>query len=362
MVVVERLLRRNQDYLLIDTIKRVGVSNYSLLARLTGLNPETIRYKVNRHLGKMGLGVFVNVNFADLGLSISLLTLKVSPAKVTALFTALGYLVYMGKEMGVGRYVGLVAVPFKFKSKYTEMLTDSVTKGSLVEFDQTELYWVRYPPFRAEFYDFDQHCWKVDWTRVIMAQSELGASFLIMNKDTKVDFIDLKIIRALQQNPMASLAKMAREISANPRTVRYHNMEHVQKARFIISNNMRWVRPITEGKPNELMQAMISFRGLKPEDLVKVRRLFNNIPFTWLECGTEARDYFAFLDIPTTYFPETIKRIELHLSHIDNLEISILEPGRNEVLLVPDEMFDPERGWRLFGYKEDFAKEKGTGA
>src|SRR5580704_16567737 len=86
MVVVERLLRRNQDYLLIDTIKRVGVSNYSLLARLTGLNPETIRYKVNRHLVKMGLGVFVNVNFADLGLAISLLTLKVNPAKVTALF------------------------------------------------------------------------------------------------------------------------------------------------------------------------------------------------------------------------------------------------------------------------------------
>ena len=39
----ERLKRRNQDYLLIETIKRVGPSNYSLLARLTGLNPETVR-------------------------------------------------------------------------------------------------------------------------------------------------------------------------------------------------------------------------------------------------------------------------------------------------------------------------------
>ena len=74
MGALERLQKKNQDFLLIDTIKRVGVSNYSLLARLTGLNPETIRYKVNRHLAKMGLGVSVNVNFAELGLSVALLS------------------------------------------------------------------------------------------------------------------------------------------------------------------------------------------------------------------------------------------------------------------------------------------------
>jgi len=39
----ELLKARNQDYLLNETMKRVGPSNQSLLARLTGLNPETVR-------------------------------------------------------------------------------------------------------------------------------------------------------------------------------------------------------------------------------------------------------------------------------------------------------------------------------
>ena len=52
---VDKLQRRNQDYKLLETIKQVGVQNYSLLSRLTGINAETIRYKVNRHLTKLGL-------------------------------------------------------------------------------------------------------------------------------------------------------------------------------------------------------------------------------------------------------------------------------------------------------------------
>jgi hypothetical protein len=55
--------------MLLETIKRVGVQNYSLLARLTGLNAETIRYKVNRHLTKLGLATTININYGELGLS-----------------------------------------------------------------------------------------------------------------------------------------------------------------------------------------------------------------------------------------------------------------------------------------------------
>ena len=73
MMEFERLKRRNQEYLLIETIKRVGPSNYSLLARLTGLNPETVRYQISKQLPKYGLGLTVNINYGELGFSMGLL-------------------------------------------------------------------------------------------------------------------------------------------------------------------------------------------------------------------------------------------------------------------------------------------------
>ena len=70
---LERLERRSQDYLLLETIKRVGVQNYSLLSRLTGLNAETIRYKVSKHLSKLGLSAAITINYGELGLGVSYL-------------------------------------------------------------------------------------------------------------------------------------------------------------------------------------------------------------------------------------------------------------------------------------------------
>jgi hypothetical protein len=42
MMEFELLKARNQDYVLNETIKRLGPSNHSLLARLTGLKPEIV--------------------------------------------------------------------------------------------------------------------------------------------------------------------------------------------------------------------------------------------------------------------------------------------------------------------------------
>jgi hypothetical protein len=40
---IEPLKRRNRDYFLLETIRQIGPSSSSLLARLTGLNPEAVR-------------------------------------------------------------------------------------------------------------------------------------------------------------------------------------------------------------------------------------------------------------------------------------------------------------------------------
>jgi hypothetical protein len=168
-----------------------------------------------------------------------------------------------------------------------------------------------------------------------------------------VDDVDIKILKYLKEDPTFGLAKLGKEIGVNPRTVRYHHTEHVVKGNLIIGNNVRWTWPLQQGKSAEIMQIMAGFKGLEQEEIATVRKLFNKLPFTWVEGGTEGKDYFAFLDIPILTFHECIRFIETNLGAVrSKLDVSILDSAKTQYMSVPDEMFDKRLGWRLFGADE----------
>src|SRR5216683_2928750 len=184
----DRLQRRNQDYVLLETIKQVGASNYSLIARLTGLNPETVRYKVSKQLAKFGLDLSINVNYSELGFSMGLLTIKAGGSSNGGAVAGAGgwldrvqYLLIMGKCVGTDKYVCL--------------------------------YCIRYPPFRSELYDFDAKSWAVDWRKIDGTAQEAGTTSFSVNRDSKVDEVDLKILRYLGEDPTSGLAKIGKEIN-----------------------------------------------------------------------------------------------------------------------------------------------------
>jgi hypothetical protein len=354
MMEFERLKRRNQDYLLIETIKRVGPSNYSLLARLTGLNAETVRYKISKQLGKFGLGLTVNINYAELGFSLGLLKINANSSSGKSWFDHTHYLMLLSKVVGTDQYICLYGIPFRFKKKYGESFEELKKGGLIEEYQMTELYWMRYPPFRSELYNFETKCWNVDWKRIETTTQEAGVTSFSINYDPKVDDVDIKILKYLKEDPTCGLAKVGKEIGVNPRTVRYHHAEHVVKGKLIIGNNVRWTWPLQQGKSGEIMQVMASFKGLEQDETPIVRKLFNKLPFTWVEGGTEAREYFAFMDIPILSFHECIRFIETHLGDVrSKLEVSILDSAKTQYLNVPDEMFDKRLGWRLFGTGEE---------
>jgi len=350
MMEFERLKRRNQDYLLIETIKRVGPSNYSLLARLTGLNPETVRYKISKQLGKFGLGLTVNINYGELGFSLGLLQVKANSSSGKSWSDHVHYLMLLSKVAGTDRYICLYGIPYRFKKKYAESLEELKQNGLIESYEMTELYWVRYPPFRSELYNFETKCWNVDWKKIESTTQEAGVTSFSVNHEPKVDDVDIKILKYLKEDPTFGLAKVGKEIGVNPRTVRYHHQEHVVKGNLIIGNNVRWTWPLQQGKTGEIMQVMAGFRALEQDETPIVRKLFNKLPFTWVEGGTEAKDYFAFMDIPILSFHESVRFIETQLGAVrSKLEFSILDAAKTQYLSVPDDMFDKRLGWRLFG-------------
>lgn len=353
MMEFERLKRRNQDYLLIETIKRVGPSNYSLLARLTGLNPETVRYKISKQLPKYGLGLTVNINYGELGFAMGLLKVKANSSSGKSWFDHTHYLMLLSKVVGTDTYLCIYGIPFRFKKKYSESLEELKKKKLIEDYDMTELYWMRYPPFRSELYDFETKCWKVDWKRIESTTQEAGVTSFSVNHAPKVDDVDIKILKYLKEDPTYGLAKLGKEIGVNPRTVRYHHTEHVVKGNLIIGNNVRWTWPLQQGKSSEIMQVMAGFKGLEQEEVATVRKLFNKLPFTWVEGGTEGKDYFAFMDIPILSFHDCVRFVETNLGSLrSKLEVSILDSAKTQYMSVPDEMFDKRLGWRLFGVED----------
>ncbi|HZW85373.1 MAG TPA: hypothetical protein VFE91_05680 [Nitrososphaerales archaeon] len=360
---VDKLQRRNQDYKLLETIKRVGVQNYSLLSRLTGLNAETIRYKVNRHLTKLGLATTINVNYGQLGLTIGYLMVTPNGASGKSWSDRMSYTIFTGKRMGANKAFCVTAVPYRLKKKYIDSLEQIKAEGLIDDYEYKELYWMRYPPFRPEYYDFDDKAWKVDWNRFEMTMSEIGPSFVDVNRESDVDYIDLKILTAMMKDPTMPLAKTAKEISVNPRTVRYHHAEHVLKQGFILSNNIRWVKPFQEGNPGGVMQALIISRKLDEGGMTKVRKFCNSLPFTWLEAGSEDKTYMALVDIPMADFQTTIQQIEMHLQGAgESYEVAMLDASKTRPLTIPDEMYEPKRGWRLYSPGEVRPKPYGAPA
>ncbi len=346
---VDKLQRRNQDYKLLETIKAVGVQNYSLLARLTGLNAETIRYKVNRHLTKLGLATTIDVNYGQLGLTMGYLTVRPNGSSGKSWEDRMSYVIFSGKKMGSNSNFCLTAVPYRLKKKYMESLEQLKSEKLIDNYEYTELYWLRYPPFRPEYYDFDDRSWKVDWNRFDMTLSEIGPSFIDVNRDSDVDYIDLKILGSMMRDPTMPLAKTAKEIKVNPRTVRYHHAEHVMKNGFILGNNIRWVRPLQERNPGGVVQAVIVSEHLDETGMTKVRKFCNSLPFTWLEAGTEDRTYLALVDIPMADFQVCVQQIEMHLQGAGRAyEVTMLDTTKTRPLAIPEEMFEPKRGWRLY--------------
>ncbi len=328
---------------------------------MVGLNPETVRYKVNNQLARYGLGIQINLNYTELGMAVGLLTVKAEPSRSKSWLDSVNYLSFVGKVMGAEQFFCAYAVPFRFKKKYIDLLGALKEQKIIEDFEAIEAQWIRFPSFRPEFYDFDERRWVVDWRRVDMTMNEVGASCTEVNRDAEVDYIDLRILRSMQVTPTVSLARVAKEIGANARTLRYHNAEHVIKKKLILNSNIRWRKPELEGKQGEVMQTVFAFKNLKHEDVEQVRKLMNRIPFTWFEAGSEGGGYYSFLDIPIERFHETISYIESHADRVkEHLSMLMLDAAKSRAMVLPDEMFDPKRGWTLPNYAQEMAELSGA--
>ena len=105
------------------------------------------------------------------------------------------------------------------------------------------------------------------------------------------------------------------------------------------------------------MLVLALFRGVGHDGVAKARKAMNKIPFTCVEGGSESGDYFAMLDVPMERLYETTRFVEGSTDDVrSSLSLVMLDSQRSRYLYLPEEMFDPKRGWTLPSYRQEMAK------
>jgi hypothetical protein len=336
---------------LIEAIDRVGIQNISLLARMTGMPIETIRYTVKKRFPNLGLKVSMTLDHQVIGLERYFAVLKFSEGlktSVPAMMSSLSkeaFLTYWSKAALDNRYVALFSVPVSLSEAFQRFLKKLVSEGLLSEFQVKRLDWARHPELKGRYYDFSSGIWKVDWAKIGAAKEAPPAPVREEEPpaDPDIDATDALIIKELELDAWRNIAQIARKLKINERTARWHYTKHV--SRLANSNYVHWF-PASPREVSKAVGLIYEFEGVTKGQIAKLRLVFNNFPFSWFEAGSGSSYYQVHLGIPGDAFMEATRHLTSTLTRVvDGWNSFTLDIATERWYTIPYENFDAKKGW-----------------
>ncbi len=340
----------NDLHTIVETIKRVGPRNVSLISRLTGIPVETVRYKIRRQLVKNGIGGHISVDYNKLGLVRNWLTLnfdgkirEFAPQMLETL-SKTGYLIYYGRILPQGTYISIIALPPRLKAQYVKFLDRLMDRCILASYTMDELAWIRHLSMRPENYNFEKKTWKVDWDSLYQSKVIVKKMMDSEVSEPMMDKNDSLILKELQIDSMKPISQIAKKLGLKPKTVRYHYMEHILRRGLITNFIVRW-QGSREEMQRSILNAFIEFRNLTEKSLLDVQKVFHRLPFTWFDAISKNRSlYLAFLSLPVTQYINLLNYLQASISAYE-FEIKLIDTSCAVGYTLPYEMFDETESW-----------------
>jgi len=340
--------------LIIGAIKRVGPRNCSLISRLTGIPIETVRHKIEKQLVSKGFRFHVNVDYKKLGLIRHWLTLRFSDeyselaTKILEVLSRIGYLIYFGRILPQGSYASIVALPVDVIEDYVRFLDGLIDLGVLDSYEIDELSQVQQHFIKHEFYDFKKGTWNVNWAELEQSKADLPKTVENQSHEMIADEKDLHILEQLQFDPMASFAKISRELNMNQKNVRYHYLKHIVGRRLIREYIVRWQASLGDYERRSILALVVRLRSITSSDLSAVQEIFNRIPFTWFDTFSEDGGfYLAYVTLPMDQYVNVLDFLRKNIPKqcVNDLKVSLIDLSCSMGYTIPYEMFDAEQGW-----------------
>jgi hypothetical protein len=336
---------------LIEAVNRVGIQNISLLARMTGMPTETIRYTVKKRFPNMGLNIRTPLNHNALGLERYFVTMKLtksaleSQATIRKALSTNAFLTYWCEDAIERRRLAFFSIPVALADEFRSFMDTLVKENVLIDYTCEPLEWSRHPELKSKYYDFSSGEWSVDWEEVRKAKEapptidDHGEP----SATPEVDVIDTLLIKELELDSWRNIADIARKLKLNERTVRWHYRKHVVDVAH--SSYVNWI-PVTPSEFGRAAGLIHEFRDISNDKLAKLRLVFNNFPFAWFEGGRKDGYYQVHSALPAEEYMESIRYLNAALGGlVDNWKTWTVDLSTILWYTIPYENFDGKKGW-----------------
>ena len=334
----------------IAAVNRVGIQNVSLLARMTKMPTETIRYTMKKRFPKLGLNIRTPLNYSRMGLERYFVSLKLtreaerSEGALTKGLSTNAFLTYWCKAPLERTNLAFFAVPVALVDDFAGFLRALREGGMLEDYDLQRIEWSRHPELKSGYYDFGKGKWAIDWEKVgkadetppgIHAKEEPSAS-------PDVDSADIMIVKELQLDSWRNIAEIARKLGLNERTVRWHYRKHVMG--IAPTAYVSW-KPVTQRETKGAMGLILEFNELSSRTTAELRLIFNNFPFAWFEGGRTDGYYQVHSAIPSGHFMESVRYLNSRLDGlVSGWKTWTTDLSSERPYTIPYENFGKE-GW-----------------
>ncbi len=269
---------------ILDALKKYGPRNLSLIAMLTGLPKETVRYKVKKQLKSMGFMIKTVPHYYRMGLErfFGIVSFTRNGNKYAQeILDWLGvnsYLSYYGKIAFSNKYIVMLSPPTKWSSELIDMFEELATRDIIAEYDFKEIVEVGYPHVSYRLFDFKKCEWKLD------GDFEYNADVISLQRISQkeaanyvVDSLDLAIIAELHIDAFKPLTEVATQYGKDPRLLRYHFQEHIVRKGLIAGYLLTWY-PKGE-RSLDIARWWVSFGPRSEKELSKLRKMVSSSPF-----------------------------------------------------------------------------------
>lgn len=352
---------------LVEAISKHGPKNISLLSRVTGAHPETVRYKVKRQFRKFGFRILSEPDLAKIGLTRYLADLRLAPryygsaASVMKSLSESAYLTYYARVVPQGHYSCVFELPPDSGDYHAAFLEHLQKSGVLRSFTLQKAKVSRRRSINTQHFNFRSGRWAVDWQKL---RSEQGRPLADQqaHQPVPVDVYDMMLVAEFQRNPMAHVVRVAKQLSVHQKTLEYHFRAHVQKLKLIPEFTVRWL-PEAE-KPSKASHPLIlslAFRDMS-QDFKAVQQSVSKLPYLWTEDLLQDGTYVARATMPSSDVAPALGFLsEAAQDLYGRVEVGFVRRGEEAFFTIPSALY--KEGWHydLDSVKSVFAKSLKAG-
>jgi DNA-binding Lrp family transcriptional regulator len=326
------------------------------IARRLGQFKESVRYRYKEKILNKGFAVQAAVDHEKLGLRRTVMLVDFEDdyaeyaATILTAMSQLCYVVSFAKELPRGKYVVNLSVPRDSVENVRRFFGYLKERGMFRSVEIFGLDWMRNPPMKAEFYDFDSGRWDFDWTG--KSVRDYGAAAFTPSSPAKYDVTDLLLMRELQKDANKSLKEISDELKLNYKKLAWHYNTHVVDRQLLRGYRVNWMGTRYDFKiekalhrMHRYLQVALFVTDVSEVELAVLRQRFNQIPFLWAEAG--GKNYYAELAFPVDYLTESLKYVADTVAHFkDRAEMLTMDQTNAASFTIAPELYNEElREW-----------------